>query len=149
VNHLKCPTTDCNYVWCKMCQKEILPKGRKHSCDGSSEMARLVKRKGWRYCPTCKTPCEKISGCNFISCISPGCHTHFCYGCRALIIRSVAREEIYQKKKVNIIPLTEVVSGVTSDHETSLQRSGGLYDDGHIAYEVEIGPGTWDCISKW
>ncbi|KAH9973116.1 hypothetical protein BGW80DRAFT_1311884 [Lactifluus volemus] len=99
VNHLKCPITDCNYVWCKMCQQEIIPNGPEHSCDGSSEMAHLVQQEGWKYCPTCKTPCEKISGCNFISCISPGCNTHFCYACRALIIRSAVPVEIAQGKR--------------------------------------------------
>ncbi|KAI0302832.1 hypothetical protein B0F90DRAFT_1712460, partial [Multifurca ochricompacta] len=65
--NLKCPITGCDYVWCKGCQQEINPDGPEHSCDGSSEMKHLVEQQGWKYCPTCKTPCEKISGCNFMS----------------------------------------------------------------------------------
>ncbi|KAH9988131.1 hypothetical protein BJV77DRAFT_1061466 [Russula vinacea] len=70
------------------CQQEITPNGPEHSCDGSSELKHLVQEQGWKFCPTCNTPCEKISGCNFISCISPGCNSHFCYKCSELIVRS-------------------------------------------------------------
>lgn len=38
-------------------------------------MSEIVKR-----CPTCNIPCEKITGCNHIKCISCGCH--WCYVCR-------------------------------------------------------------------
>jgi len=41
----------CNYVWCKECQQEFVPNGPKHSCDGSSELKRLVEEQGWKYCP--------------------------------------------------------------------------------------------------
>jgi len=95
---LKCPHTDCNYVWCKACQQEIIPDGPEHSCDGSSELKHLVQEQGWKYCPTCSTPCEKISGCNFISCISPGCNSHFCYGCSELVIRSAVPAAVAEGK---------------------------------------------------
>jgi hypothetical protein len=51
--NLRCPVTDCNFVWCKECQQEIVPDGPEHSCDGSSEMKHLVEQQGWKYCP-CK-----------------------------------------------------------------------------------------------
>ena len=41
----------CNYVWCKECQQEFVPNGPEHSCDGSSELKRLVEQQGWKYCP--------------------------------------------------------------------------------------------------
>jgi isopentenyldiphosphate isomerase len=96
--NLRCPVTDCNFVWCKECQQEIVPDGPEHSCDGSSEMKHLVEQQGWKYCPSCKVPCEKISGCNFLSCISPGCNTHFCYKCCELIVKSAVPAEIGQGK---------------------------------------------------
>jgi len=49
---LKCPHTDCNYVWCKACQQEIIPGGPEHSCDGSAELKHLVQEQGWKYCPS-------------------------------------------------------------------------------------------------
>ncbi|KAH9059758.1 hypothetical protein EDB87DRAFT_741018 [Lactarius vividus] len=96
--NLRCPMPDCNFVWCKECQQEIVEGGPEHSCDGSSEMKHLVQQQGWKYCPTCKVPCEKISGCNFMSCISPGCNTHFCYKCCELIVKSAVPAEVGQGK---------------------------------------------------
>lgn len=85
--NLKCPYTDCHYVWCKSCQQEIAPWSPDHPCDdGSSALKRLVEERNWKYCPSesipsssswilvreddstaCRTPCEKISGCNLVS----------------------------------------------------------------------------------
>jgi len=76
--NLHCPIGGCRYVWCKECQQQFVAKGPKHSCDGSSELKRLVEEKGWKYCPACNTPCEKISGCNSVYC---RCRTTFCYKC--------------------------------------------------------------------
>ncbi|KAF8465628.1 hypothetical protein DFH94DRAFT_783135 [Russula ochroleuca] len=53
-----------------------------------------MKRRGWKYCPTCKTPIQKRSGCNHMSCPSPACNTHFCYICGCLIVKSTLRQEI-------------------------------------------------------
>lgn len=59
--------------------------GPRHSCDGSSELASLMKEKGWKYCPGntlassyhcqgalnsligCKTPFIKEAGCNHMT----------------------------------------------------------------------------------
>ncbi|KAN0119148.1 hypothetical protein V8E52_004595 [Russula decolorans] len=96
--NLHCPMEGCTYIWCKECQQEIVPNAPEHSCDGSSELKHLVQQQGWKFCPTCDTPCEKISGCNFLSCISPGCNSHFCYGCNELIVRSAVPTAISQGK---------------------------------------------------
>ncbi|KAF9821242.1 hypothetical protein IEO21_00850 [Rhodonia placenta] len=68
--------------------------GPKHSCDGSSELKHLMQQRGWKYCPGCKTPAEKIDGCNHMTCMSPGCNTHFCYVCGEAITQSALRSEI-------------------------------------------------------
>lgn len=81
---LICPF-NCGYLWCKACQQQV-HHGAKHSCDGTEEMARLMKVKGWRACPGthslphvrkdiraltespgCKTPTEKIHGCHHMT----------------------------------------------------------------------------------
>ncbi|KAJ7781843.1 hypothetical protein DFH07DRAFT_389576 [Mycena maculata] len=106
---LVCPLPRCNYAWCKACQQTIPMDGPKHSCDGSSELEHLMKRRGWKHCPGCKTPFQKSSGCNHMTvrrlphdsvclrnmqCMSPGCNTHFCYVCGEAIVRSALRREI-------------------------------------------------------
>ncbi|KAI0723138.1 hypothetical protein C8Q76DRAFT_721731 [Earliella scabrosa] len=93
-----CPLPGCCYAWCKICSQEVEVGGPQHSCDGSSELNHLMKARGWKYCPGCQTPAEKIDGCNYISCTSPGCNTHFCYHCGELAVRSVIRQEIQSAK---------------------------------------------------
>ncbi|KAI9437330.1 hypothetical protein H4582DRAFT_340280 [Lactarius indigo] len=93
---IECPLSDCNYVWCKQCQQAIHSGGPNHSCDGTSELDHLVKQQGWKYCPSCKTPIQKESGCNHMTCMTPACNTHFCYLCGDLIIKSALRQEIHE-----------------------------------------------------
>ncbi|KAH9016425.1 hypothetical protein EDB83DRAFT_2439307, partial [Lactarius deliciosus] len=42
----------------------------------------------------CKTPIQKVSGCNHMTCLTPACNTHFCYHCGDLIVKSALRQEI-------------------------------------------------------
>ncbi|PPQ72313.1 hypothetical protein CVT26_007270 [Gymnopilus dilepis] len=100
---IACPLPRCNYIWCKNCQQTIEMGGPDHSCDGSSELAHLMKRRGWRHCPGCQTPIQKESGCNHMTCVSPGCNTqvnpflfylHFCYICGESMVQSLNRAEI-------------------------------------------------------
>ncbi|KIJ08228.1 hypothetical protein PAXINDRAFT_139430 [Paxillus involutus ATCC 200175] len=109
--NIMCPLHDCNHVWCKACQQTIEPGGPKHSCDGSSELDHLMKKNGWQYCPNCKTPIQRESGCNHMTCISPGCNTHFCDACGGMIIQSAMKDDInraisvhYRKCKLFDVP---------------------------------------------
>ncbi|THH11647.1 hypothetical protein EW145_g510 [Phellinidium pouzarii] len=74
---LACPFPKCCYLWCKDCQQEIPlgSDGPPHSCDGSAELQHLMDRRGWKHCPGCRTPTEKIDGCNHMTCCSPNCNT--------------------------------------------------------------------------
>ncbi|KAH9985051.1 hypothetical protein BJV74DRAFT_775971 [Russula compacta] len=87
---IPCPLPDCNHKWCKQCQQSILLNGPKHSCDGSSELDHLMQQQGWKYCPSCKTPIQKVSGCDNMLCVTPACNTCFCYRCGGLIAKSVS-----------------------------------------------------------
>ncbi|KAI0921704.1 hypothetical protein AcW2_006593 [Taiwanofungus camphoratus] len=89
-----CPLQGCSYAWCKACSQQIDIGGPQHSCDGSSELRHLMNERGWKYCPGCQTPAEKIEGCNHMTCMSPGCNTHFCYVCGEFITQSIRRQEI-------------------------------------------------------
>ncbi|PBK99567.1 hypothetical protein ARMGADRAFT_1008100 [Armillaria gallica] len=91
---IACPLPRCNHTWCKSCQQTVDVAGPQHSCDGSSELDHLMKQRGWKYCPGCKTPVQKESGCNHMTCMSPGCNTHFCYICGGKIVQSALRGDI-------------------------------------------------------
>ncbi|KAI9434828.1 hypothetical protein H4582DRAFT_1818325 [Lactarius indigo] len=91
---IPCPLPDCSHAWCKQCQQTIDFNGPKHSCDGTSELDHLMKQQGWKYCPSCKTPIQKVSGCNHMSCMTPACNTHFCYLCGGLIVKSALGQEV-------------------------------------------------------
>ncbi|TFK72289.1 hypothetical protein BDN72DRAFT_792665 [Pluteus cervinus] len=78
---LACPLPGCNYGWCKNCQQAIVQNGPRHSCDGTNELDHLMTQQGWKRCPRCKTPIQKTSGCNHMTCRVPGCNTEFCYVC--------------------------------------------------------------------
>ncbi|KAJ7656296.1 hypothetical protein DFH06DRAFT_991742 [Mycena polygramma] len=98
---LVCPFPTCDHVWCKACQQTIVIGGPKHSCDGSTELEHLMKRRGWKHCPNCKTPFQKSEGCNHMTCISPACNTHFCYLCGETIVRSALPREIESAKSAH------------------------------------------------
>ncbi|KZS89212.1 hypothetical protein SISNIDRAFT_527526 [Sistotremastrum niveocremeum HHB9708] len=95
-----CPSSECDHVWCKRCGKTIeaaeddADDDVSHSCDGSTEFARLMSHSGWKACPGCETPIEKTEGCNHITILSSSCNRHFCYKCGETIIRSTDNTEI-------------------------------------------------------
>ncbi|KAI0353495.1 hypothetical protein OH77DRAFT_1427184 [Trametes cingulata] len=93
-----CPAVGCGHAWCKLCFQAVDPAGPQHTCDGSNELDHLMKQQGWKHCPGCQTPAEKISGCNHMTCMTPGCNMHFCYHCGAQIVRSALPREIAEAK---------------------------------------------------
>ncbi|CAL1701269.1 unnamed protein product [Somion occarium] len=89
-----CPLPGCTHAWCKNCSVTIESGNPPHSCDGTNELNHLMTERGWKYCPGCRTPAEKVDGCNHMTCISPGCNAHFCYLCGQIIVQSVLPNEI-------------------------------------------------------
>ncbi|KZW03820.1 hypothetical protein EXIGLDRAFT_599356 [Exidia glandulosa HHB12029] len=80
MNVITCPMRKCRYTWCKRCLHKVRNATNHHAC-GREELEKLMASKGYQFCPGCQTPCEKISGCNHITCKAPGCKTEFCYAC--------------------------------------------------------------------
>ncbi|EJU05915.1 hypothetical protein DACRYDRAFT_75359 [Dacryopinax primogenitus] len=80
-----CPLPGCFHQWCKACNKTVPFGGPKHDCEGIEELQSLMRQRGWKPCPTCKTNTDKITGCNHIACSAPGCNTHWCYTCGGVI----------------------------------------------------------------
>ncbi|KAJ1306568.1 hypothetical protein OPQ81_007569 [Rhizoctonia solani] len=58
---ITCPLPDCDYKWCKNCNKPIEGE-EKHSCDGTNELRDLMASEGWKECPGCKTPISRNEG---------------------------------------------------------------------------------------
>ncbi|KAI6108640.1 hypothetical protein EDD17DRAFT_1874323 [Pisolithus thermaeus] len=93
-DRMQCPIPRCGHIWCQKCRQTIQNNNVEHSCDGSKEFENLVRMKKWKYCPSCRTPVEKRSGCDHLSCIVPGCNTHFCYRCGGIMNRTARPSEI-------------------------------------------------------
>lgn len=93
---ITCPLPGCSHTWCKSCSQTIdtVPGAPEHSCDGTSELDHLMKERGWKYCPGCRTPVQKDGGCHHMTCTSPGCNSHFCYVCGNMIVQSALQDEI-------------------------------------------------------
>ncbi|KAG8684162.1 hypothetical protein FRC11_012523 [Ceratobasidium sp. 423] len=93
---IACPMR-CGYKWCKECSQPVQGE-EKHSCDGSAELEALMNQLGWKHCPGCRTPVEKYTGCNHVSCKTPGCNVHFCFACEKIISVGGTLQEISQAK---------------------------------------------------
>jgi len=88
---LICPLPGCCHTFCRDCDEPIgwsfwmiwsLFRScftTFHICPESALLDRVMVQNGWKYCPGCRTPIEKRSGCNYMNC--QGCNATFCYGC--------------------------------------------------------------------
>lgn len=47
---MTCPFTECCHRWCRDCGKEMEGGSELHHCK-NKKLDRLMRRKGWRYCP--------------------------------------------------------------------------------------------------
>ncbi|KAF5336159.1 hypothetical protein D9611_006354 [Ephemerocybe angulata] len=82
---IRCTLDGCSSRFCRACLMVVDGPDEKHACKIDEELDALMKVNGWRYCPGCRTPIQKDSGCNHMTCRTPGCTTHFCYVCGDLI----------------------------------------------------------------
>ncbi|KAF9499666.1 hypothetical protein BDN71DRAFT_1441837 [Pleurotus eryngii] len=92
-----CPLPACTYRWCTACQQPAPLGGPDHTCDTSTStnLDNMVRENGWKFCPGCRALIQKESGCNHMTCITPGCNVSFCYSCGDTIVRSALVKEIY------------------------------------------------------
>ncbi|TFB03786.1 ATP-dependent RNA helicase [Trichoderma ghanense] len=96
-----CPTPDCGYIYrvsseartqncsnclrptCSACHEPHVgmscAEHRDIKTGGYQAFTKLKKELGIKDCPKCKTPLEKISGCNHMTCIA--CDAHICWVC--------------------------------------------------------------------
>lgn len=55
----------------------------KDSDENEQALQELIKKEKWQRCPVCKAPCDRDTGCNYMTCYSSECRgsTNFCYIC--------------------------------------------------------------------
>jgi hypothetical protein len=123
VKIIKCPIATCCTSWCTRCTRATT-WGNKHSCaiadakarmirlatrpsrtkadDGVVDFEKLLKAQKWQRCPGCRAPIDKISGCNHMTCRTPGCNIHFCYRCGGVKTRQLTYKSIATSPLVSI-----------------------------------------------
>lgn len=100
-----CPTPDCDYIYrssenenskvrthtCPSCFEQLCTSCHVHhggytcaeykdiASGGTEALEKLKKELNIKDCPRCKTPMEKITGCNHMTC--GGCRAHICWVC--------------------------------------------------------------------
>ncbi|KAG8758841.1 hypothetical protein FRC14_007259 [Serendipita sp. 396] len=85
---------DCGAYWCKKCN-QMAERGMVHSCDGEAEFERWRDQQGdVRHCPGCNTAIQRNEGCRHMTCVKPGCNTHFCDRCGQMMCQSQKKTEI-------------------------------------------------------
>lgn len=95
---VQCPTPDCGIVLvprsmeegtCPQCQRSFCaicghPSHRPRTCDGqlAAAAASAFAPGIFSRCPSCGHGCERIEGCNFMTC---RCRAHFCHLCNSAL----------------------------------------------------------------
>ncbi|KDR70086.1 hypothetical protein GALMADRAFT_214829 [Galerina marginata CBS 339.88] len=64
---IKCPR--CGRQWCKTCLKTFAGpySAQVHHCEAPLEFDELMQKEGWKYCPGCRTPVQRSSGCHHMT----------------------------------------------------------------------------------
>ncbi|KAL7796496.1 hypothetical protein V8C37DRAFT_371908 [Trichoderma ceciliae] len=123
-----CPTPDCGYIYrvtsgsrtqicsnclrptCSACHEPHINMScaeyRDIKSGGYEALLKLKKELGIKDCPTCKTPLEKISGCNHMTCTV--CRAHICWVCMMTFSEGNAVYEHMVKSHGGIIEVPDV-----------------------------------------
>ncbi|EJD54597.1 hypothetical protein AURDEDRAFT_141402 [Auricularia subglabra TFB-10046 SS5] len=70
-----------------------------HECeDGADLLFDVVREMGWRYCPGCNTPTERVTGCNHMMCAL--CMSNWCYHCGLMSGAYGLRRELRENERL-------------------------------------------------
>jgi len=75
-----CPK--CRFNFCILCYEQSHPN---ESCSNNSNVldpASMKTISKMKKCPKCKVPTERSSGCNHMTCQTPGCNMEWCFICK-------------------------------------------------------------------
>lgn len=81
----------CKNTFCIKCEGDVHPGIECTNYIKDEEIIKLLLSEGWKKCPCCGVPVERIDGCNFIPCESTVCQSRFafCYQCGKAICESL------------------------------------------------------------
>jgi hypothetical protein len=99
---ITCPVRRCRSTWCKGCahlnppadhvcrtSSPVNTKGKQKALwfktlfskykvddDGTKQFEKLMKASRWKRCPGCRTPISRTTGCDHMTCTTPGCRVY-------------------------------------------------------------------------
>ncbi|OMJ88574.1 hypothetical protein SteCoe_9436 [Stentor coeruleus] len=84
IKEIECKT--CMKKYCPVCRDDVhaeITCQENYDKKLDKSLLDLALGQGWKQCPYCKNMCERISGCNFMKCLSSTCKgaNNFCYLC--------------------------------------------------------------------
>ena len=113
-----CHSPGCPYTWCKTCiwetDSDTDEVARQHSslssCDADVGLRALMAEEGWRYCPGCRTPGERISGCD---------HMTVCLSLHPLYLLSMLTDWKVHREEMSHVSTPKIICGSCTDKASS------------------------------
>ena len=133
---------DCSYAFCRVClagwHGEFVRCWPRNASDLSAE-----EQASYNYilahtspCPTCSVPCQKMQGCNHMSCFQ--CKSHFCYLCGSWLDPCNPYQHFNQPEKPCYMRLWELEEGDNGDGRVRFDGVRGAEAAAQAAQEAQM-----------
>lgn len=133
---------DCSYAFCRVClagwHGEFVRCWPRNASELSAE-----EQASYNYilahtspCPTCSVPCQKMQGCNHMSCFQ--CKSHFCYLCSSWLDPNNPYQHFNQPEKPCYMRLWELEEGDDGDDRVRFDGVRGAEAAAQAAQEAQI-----------
>lgn len=133
---------DCSYAFCRVClagwHGEFVRCWPRNASELSAE-----EQASYNYilahtspCPTCSVPCQKMQGCNHMSCFQ--CKSHFCYLCSSWLDPNNPYQHFNQPEKPCYMRLWELEEGDDGDGRVRFDGVRGAEAAAQAAQEAQI-----------
>ena len=133
---------DCSYAFCRVClagwHGEFVRCWPRNASELSAE-----EQASYNYilahtspCPTCSVPCQKMQGCNHMSCFQ--CKSHFCYLCSSWLDPCNPYQHFNQPEKPCYMRLWELEEGDDGDGRVRFDGVRGAEAAAQAAQEAQM-----------
>ena len=133
---------DCSYAFCRVClagwHGEFVRCWPRNTSELSAE-----EQASYNYilahtspCPTCSVPCQKMQGCNHMSCFQ--CKSHFCYLCSSWLDPCNPYQHFNQPEKPCYMRLWELEEGDDGDGRVRFDGVRGAEAAAQAAQEAQM-----------